>query len=386
MRYFKINKPLSLIALMVVLAISSTSLLAEEVSYKELQKIQKTLESEKKQLNTLDRKKTEIEKDLSRFRQRMIMLNEKIRSNEKDLSSLQAQRQKLEAQKSALVNSLTKNKKQKQNLLMALQRLSIEPPIATLLDPSAHQQKARKAILLNALLPQLTDKANNLSDKFEELRKIEASLNKQQGLEEGTHHKIQDQYGELKNMLDQRARIFRKSNLESSTQKNKVNNLSQKASSLQELINSLEKTQQDLLPRPKKGFSFFSPNTINKMMLNLTLPIQGKLLHQYGDTAKSGLKIQGIQLEANSKTAVVAPLDGDVLFVGPFRNYGNIIIIRHENEFNSLIAGFEQIDSFVGQKVITGEPLGTVNDINTEKKIIYYELRHKGAPINPIHK
>lgn len=46
---------------------------------------------------------------------------------------------------------------------------------------------------------------------------------------------------------------------------------------------------------------------------------------------------------------MVSPFDGTVIFAGPFRGYGNIIIIEHGEHYMSLLAGLNSIDCEVGQ-------------------------------------
>ncbi|MEI9986728.1 MAG: peptidoglycan DD-metalloendopeptidase family protein [Aliidongia sp.] len=48
------------------------------------------------------------------------------------------------------------------------------------------------------------------------------------------------------------------------------------------------------------------------------------------------------------------------MFAGPFKGYGQILIIDHGGGYHSLLAGMEQVDASVGQSVIAGEPLGTM--------------------------
>lgn len=385
-----------------VLLTPSSNLAAEVVSYDELKKIQATLENEKKQLSTLDEKSQNIEKELSSFRQRLIMLNEKIRSNERDLLSLKSERTKLEDQKQKLLNSFSNNEEDQKQLIMALEKIALHPPVLQLLNPTNNKSKIETTIILNTLLPQLKEKSTHLQEQIQELSHIENQLGMEHHLENKTKETIRKQYAELSKMLEQRAHLFEETNTESIAHKNKIQELSSKASSLQELIASLEASQRQLTPKAKqKNTNTTKPQKLipqNKEIaqnqkaqrnqtafnLNLTLPVQGKIINQFGEKLDEGLPLQGIRLETNKGSPVIAPYKGEVLFVGPFRNYGNILIIKHDDELHSLIAGLDKINTIVGHKVITGEPLGTISNDNTIKPIVYYELRDHGTPINPI--
>ncbi|MBP9694431.1 MAG: peptidoglycan DD-metalloendopeptidase family protein [Alphaproteobacteria bacterium] len=379
---------------------STPSYAGEVVSYDELKKIQATLESEKKQLSTLDEKSQNIEKELSSFRQRLIMLNEKIRSNERDLLSLKSERTKLEDQKQKLLDSFSNNEEDQKQLIMALEKIALHPPVLQLLNPSNNKSKIETTIILNTLLPQLREKSAHLQEQIQELSHIENQLGMEHHLENKTKETIRKQYAELSKMLEQRAHLFEETNTESIAHKNKIQELSSKANSLQELIASLEASQKNRAPKaknntttkpqkltPQKQETAQNQKTQRNQTafnLNLTLPVQGKIINQFGEKLDEGLPLQGIRLETNKGSPVIAPYKGEVLFVGPFRNYGNILIIKHDDELHSLIAGLDKINTVVGHKVITGEPLGTISNDNAIKPIVYYELRDHGTPINPI--
>ena len=79
---------------------------------------------------------------------------------------------------------------------------------------------------------------------------------------------------------------------------------------------------------------------------------------------------------------VTSPFDGSVIFAGPFRGYGNMIIIDHGKGYLTLLAGLDSIDCDLGQMLLAGEPVGQMPD-NQEAKL-YVELRHNNQPIDPM--
>ena len=71
------------------------------------------------------------------------------------------------------------------------------------------------------------------------------------------------------------------------------------------------------------------------------------------------------------------------MFAGPFRGYGQILIIAHGDGYHSLLAGLDRVDSSVGQWLVAGEPVGTMAE-GEDKPRLYLELRHDDQPINPL--
>ncbi|MDZ7712080.1 MAG: peptidoglycan DD-metalloendopeptidase family protein [Rhodovibrio sp.] len=130
---------------------------------------------------------------------------------------------------------------------------------------------------------------------------------------------------------------------------------------------------------------------------SLTVPAAGRIVTRYGERmqrAGGRVSAQGIEIVTRPGAQVVAPYDGKVVYAGPFRGYGRILIIEHGGRYHSLLAGLERIDAVVGQWVLAGEPVGvmagggeadgqgTPSAGRTPK--LYVELRRTGQPINPL--
>ena len=103
----------------------------------------------------------------------------------------------------------------------------------------------------------------------------------------------------------------------------------------------------------------------------------------YGAADPTGATSRGVTLETRPGAQVIAPFDGRVVFAGPFKGYGRILIIGHGDGYHSLVAGLDQIDSNVGQWLMAGEPIGTM-PAGEAKPRLYLELRHDVQPINPL--
>jgi septal ring factor EnvC (AmiA/AmiB activator) len=110
------------------------------------------------------------------------------------------------------------------------------------------------------------------------------------------------------------------------------------------------------------------------------------------ETAKDGL-----QLRAVPGAAVVAPFDGRVVYAGPFRELGRVLIIRHDRRYYSVLAGLGRTDSKIGDWVVAGEPVGAMPEAASPRsgadarereesgpgRPLYYELRRDGRPVDP---
>jgi septal ring factor EnvC (AmiA/AmiB activator) len=116
---------------------------------------------------------------------------------------------------------------------------------------------------------------------------------------------------------------------------------------------------------------------------HLLSPASGELMRRYGENDELGVTSKGLTFETRPAAQVIAPYDGRVLFAGPFRGYGQILIIEHGDGYHSLLAGLDRVESPVGQWLVAGEPVGVMPKGAT-KPHLYLELRHNGQPINPL--
>jgi septal ring factor EnvC (AmiA/AmiB activator) len=111
------------------------------------------------------------------------------------------------------------------------------------------------------------------------------------------------------------------------------------------------------------------------------LPLAGRLVAGFGDIQPGLPRSRGIAIAARGGAQAIAPAAGRVAFAGPYRGYGNIVIIEHQGGWTTLITGLVQLDVAIGQQLVTGSPLGAAGP---GKPVVGLELRRGGEPVNPL--
>jgi septal ring factor EnvC (AmiA/AmiB activator) len=114
-------------------------------------------------------------------------------------------------------------------------------------------------------------------------------------------------------------------------------------------------------------------------------PVAGEVTQRFGEADRNGRPSQGLTLQAMPGGVVVAPFDGRVDYVGPFRGYGLILIIRHGGGYHSLLAGLGDVDVTTGQWLLAGEPVGSLagGDDKGAGVSFSFEVRREGRPVDP---
>jgi len=124
----------------------------------------------------------------------------------------------------------------------------------------------------------------------------------------------------------------------------------------------------------------------------LAFPVNGSKIRDYGSSDGAGGVEKGISLAARPGAQITTPCDGWVVYAGPFRSYGQLLILNAGGGYHVLIAGMERISVNIGQFVLTGEPvatMGTTSQVasifapNVSQPVLYVEFRKDGTPIDP---
>lgn len=110
------------------------------------------------------------------------------------------------------------------------------------------------------------------------------------------------------------------------------------------------------------------------------LPVTGRTLAGFG-SEQDGTLSQGLTLAPPGNAQVVAPAAGRVAYAGPYRGYGQIVIVEHPGGWTSLVTGLARSDVAVGEELVGGAPLGVAGP---GRPTITLELRHQGEPVNPL--
>ncbi len=84
----------------------------------------------------------------------------------------------------------------------------------------------------------------------------------------------------------------------------------------------------------------------------LPLPVSGSVLKSFGAPDGFGGLENGISIATRASAAVSSPTDGWIAFSGPYRTYGQLLIINGGGGYYVVLAGLSQVNVVVGQFVL----------------------------------
>lgn len=389
---------------------------AVDVSKHELEKMEKQVQQQNLEHKKLQAQATQINMELSEVSREMVKTAKQIQNNEDKISTMETQlRQLQEELKTANEGFLS----QDENLiktLSALQNLALKPTEALFVQPLTPVETIRSAILLRETVPYLEANAKKIRQDLENIEKKKNLIEKQVARITAQKQVLEKEHENMKLLVQRKSRIRNKIEIQTVKAKQKVEKLASQANDLRDLLSKLEnekriKTQkqeeerkrlaklreeEQRLAEEKKveqtqsaDLIKYSPDIITeigkgfiKAKGRLPMPARGPIVTTYGEEKIKGVVSKGIIIKTRNMAQVTSPFDGSVIFAGPFRGYGNLIIVDHGEGYLSLLAGLEDIDCELGQMLLAGEPVGQMPDSYEAK--LYVELRHHNQPIDPM--
>ena len=113
--------------------------------------------------------------------------------------------------------------------------------------------------------------------------------------------------------------------------------------------------------------------------IDFAWPARGRVLQAFSEPNNKGLDIAG-----KPGDPVLAAAAGRVMYTGTgIRGYGKLIVIKHDNNFNSVYAHNREILVKEGQNVTRGQRIAELGDTDSDTPKLHFEIRKSGKPVDP---
>ena len=111
-------------------------------------------------------------------------------------------------------------------------------------------------------------------------------------------------------------------------------------------------------------------------------PTEGKVIENFA-SSEGGNK--GVDIAGSKGQAIIATADGRVVYAGnALRGYGNLIIIKHNDDYLSAYAHNDTMLVREQQEVKAGQKIATMGSTGTSSTRLHFEIRYKGKSVNPL--
>ena len=302
-------------------------------------------------------------------------------------------------------------------VLAALQRMGRKPPPALLVDPADVLKAIRTSMLLGDMLPAMRAETERLVADLTELTRARKAIETERRALDADLASLAAERERLAALVDARQAALGTAQGAMVGEQDKAKRLAEQAGSLKDLIGRMERDdsaaakaaeaarQSDaklaaiapdagIAAAPFKDPARLAPAiAFDRTKGLLPMPVSGSLLRGFGDDDGLGGTEKGLLVATRTAAPVAAPADGWVAYAGPYRSFGQLLILNVGDGYYIVLAGMDRINVGLGQFVLAGEPIAVMGDGSTKtaaavalgaaQPLLYVEFCKDGATIDP---
>ena len=418
-------------------AFAQSTVQTKQVNELELERVRDTIEKTKQRQKDLRDEITALDKDMEAINRALITTSNRGQQLEGEVLETEDRLAELSQTQAILRKALSGKHALLAEVIAALQRMGTKPPPAILVRPEDAISSIRSSILLGAVLPEIRDESSIL---LAELQKLSETTRKIEGeklaLATALNELAEDET-RLSLLIDEKKQLLAKSNKDLDAEAQRAIELGREATSMEELIRKLEteiasaaaaasaaqkaderrklqelerlakareKLNQGQNTSKAENLDALDPKTSNNARIEpaiafssakgaLPLPVQGVQLYTYGSENSVGSLNRNLAYATRPNARVRAPADSWVVYAGPFRSYGQLLILNGGEGYHVVLSGLSEINVETGRFVLAGEPVGRMGatriaaavplEVGSNRPVLYVEFRKDGKVLDP---
>jgi septal ring factor EnvC (AmiA/AmiB activator) len=389
----------------------------------ELRGMQDTLDASGDQRRKIESEIASISTDRAKLTAALLNATGSVSEAERRISEAEARLETLTGSEEAIQRSLSTRRAVIAEVLAALQRMGRRPPPALLAAPEDMLAAIRTSMMLGSVIPEMKAEAEALAADLQDLLQLRGSIAAERDGLATDVEKLRADRLRLAALVEARQSALAAAEQALGAERNRAAELAKQAASLKDLIARMESEvaaaargaaearradearKNAAAPPPPEGrlktafAPFKDPGRLAPATAFvetkglLPLPASGSVRRSFGAPDGFGGSEKGIMIATRNEATVVSPSDGWVAFAGPYRSYGQLLIVNAGQGYYIILAGMERINVNVGQFVLAGEPVAIMGDgaaktaaaiaISAAEPVLYVEFRKDGAAIDP---
>ncbi len=367
-------------------------------------------------LSAADRRRRETEAEIeslrgdrARLTAALIDATNHVREAETGVAGIEERLDTLTGSEEAINRSLASRRAVIGEVLAVLQRMGRKPLPAILARPEDMLLAIRTSMLLGSLVPDLRAETEALASDLEELSRVRQSVTAQRDTLSQKRRDLTAEQASLGALIEARRTAQAVAEGSLATEQREAAGLAREAGSLKDLIARLEgdaavarRTAEAEAESVNARASAGDGKDVARLAPavafadvkgSLPLPAAGTIVKRFGASDGFGSTEHGLSLATRAQAVVSTPADGWVSFSGPYRSYGQLLIINAGGGYYIVLTGMERTNVTPGQFVVAGEPVGTMGDgsaraataiaLGGAEPVLYVEFRKDGTAIDP---
>ena len=371
----------------------------------ELRGVETNLKASEDEQRRIETDVEAIKLDRARLNQALLETTAKIQKTELDRTEATARLNKANSDQAALQASIGERRDRLAGLLAGLQRMTRNAPPAVLVRPDDMAAAVRAASVLNTLIGDIKAEADSMSRDLAKISELTAAIAQERdGLASSAESLAVDKT-RLDALVAARQSMLADRQTALTSERKRAEELAGQASNLKDLIDRMNgdaaaaeaadraaaATVESRAAARGGDLARLKPATpFSDLKGRVASPVVGAQTKNFGDPDGFGGQEKGISIAAPSGATVSTPIDAWVAYAGPYRSYGQLLILNAGEGYYLILAGMERIQVAGGQFVLAGEPVAAMGavqagsaGIGAAQPVLYIELRKNDAVIDP---
>jgi len=345
-----------------------------------LESLRKQIHSLRKSLDTARTKKDSLQQQLRSTELEIGKLNLSIKNLENELELHARELDKLHTQKSLQQKNLKEQRQSLADQIRASYAMGKQGYMKIILNQQDPAVIGRTLTYYDYFNRARAARIKAIDTTLKDIDDLEEAISRESSRLEIMHNDQAVKMQALEENRQSRHQIIIKLDTEIMTNEQRLKQLLQDEEVLVKLLEGIRNALTNI-PPDRNNIKPFAT-----LKGNLSWPSDGPISTRYGDLRKIGnLKWQGVTISAPEGNEVKAIYHGRVAFADWLRGYGLLLIIDHGNGYMSLYGYNQSLFKAVGDWVEAGETIATIgNSSGRPASGLYFEIRHNGAPVNPV--
>lgn len=358
----------------------------QEARQKELRAIEERLLANAAQRSRLEKEIAALREDRAKLNAALIEATRKAQALEARISATEARLAVLTDSESAIRRSLDARRDLIADVLGALQRMGRRPPPAVLVQPEDMLAAVRASILLGAVVPELRQEAETLALDLQEQVRLRERIAADRRALTAEFEGLAEERQRLAGLVEARREREAAAGRDVAAEQRQGETLAEQARTLREFLARIETelaTASRLAEEARKALesqarearermaalAFRDPARLQPKIAfaeargMLPMPVSGEIRVRFG-AGEGPNTARGLTIATQPSAIVSAPADAWVAYAGPYRSFGQLLILNAGSGYYLVLSGLKRIDVTLGQFVLAGEPVGVMGEAN----------------------
>jgi septal ring factor EnvC (AmiA/AmiB activator) len=353
-----------------------------------LKKIEQQIKSVKDEINNLQKKESGYLETLHKIEKLLQDTEKELQAIERDLELAQKEIKQGEDELIREKHILKERTMVLENRLREIYKRRLTGYLEILFNSESFSDFLTRFRYIKNILSLDAEMINDIRQQMKKIENNKINLENREEILSLLKKEVEKEKENIKFSIKAKKSIINKIDSQKEVHLKSLKELEQSSLEIKNIIERVYKQQEEdskkasqkeipaITLKPKKGI--------------LALPIQGKLISEYGRQKNTDFNTytfnSGIDISASLGQVVRAAGSGEVIYTGNIKGYGQIIIIDHGGRTTTLYAHLSKILVEIGNKIKKSQIIGQVGDSGgVTSPRLHFEVRVEGKPTDPMN-